>query len=60
MKPSDQRLEDIRAWLSGESKSDPSIKPQELAAMANELKQLRLRISTKSRTASAAFRTAGH
>jgi hypothetical protein len=60
MKPSDQRLEEIRAWLCGESKSDPSVKPQELAAIASELKQLRLRTSSKSRTASAPRRATGH
>jgi hypothetical protein len=48
---SDQRLEEVRAWLSGESKQDPSVRPEELAAIANELKQLRLRIMSKSRTA---------
>jgi hypothetical protein len=51
MKLSDERLEEIRAWLSGESKQDPSVKPQEMAAMAGELKQLRLRTSTRSRSA---------
>lgn len=51
MKLSDQRLEEIRAWLCGESKKDPAVKPQEMAAMASELKQLRLRTSTKSRSA---------
>jgi hypothetical protein len=51
MKLSDERLEEIRAWLSGESKQDPALKPQEMAAMAGELKQLRLRTSTRSRSA---------
>jgi hypothetical protein len=51
MKLSDERLEEIRAWLSGESKIDASVKPEELAAMANELRQLRLRTSTLSRSA---------
>ena len=45
MKLSDRRLEEIRAWLCGESKHDPSGSPQEMAAMATELKQLRLRTS---------------
>jgi hypothetical protein len=48
---SDQRLEEIRAWLGGESRQDPSVRPEELAAMANELKQLRLRTMSASRTA---------
>jgi hypothetical protein len=51
MKLSDDRLEEIRAWLCRESKMDPSVKPDEMAAMANELKQLRLRTSTQSRSA---------
>jgi hypothetical protein len=51
MKLSDERLEQIRAWLSGESTVDASVQPQEMAAMANELKQLRLRTSTGSRSA---------
>jgi hypothetical protein len=51
MKLSDKRLEEIRAWLCGESKIDPAVKPEEMAAMANELRQLRLRISTQSRSA---------
>jgi hypothetical protein len=51
MKLSDERLEEVRAWLSGERKQDPSVRPEELAAMANELKQLRLRISSASRSA---------
>jgi hypothetical protein len=61
MKLSDQRLEEIRAWLCGENKQDPSIQPEELAALANELKQLRLRISSASRSATASARgAAGH
>jgi hypothetical protein len=48
---SDQRLEEIRAWLGGESKQDPDVRPEELAAMANELRQLRLRTLSGSRTA---------
>lgn len=60
MKLSDERLEEIRAWLCGESKRDPSVKPQELAAVVSELKQLRLRTSSNSRTASAPFRAARH
>jgi uncharacterized protein YfkK (UPF0435 family) len=51
MKLSDERLEEIRAWLCGESKTDPAMKPEEMAAMANELRQLRLRTSTVSRSA---------
>jgi hypothetical protein len=51
MKPSDERLEEIRSWLCGESAQDPLVKKEELAAMANELKQLRLRVSSKSRSA---------
>jgi hypothetical protein len=51
MKLSDERLEEIRAWLCGESQIDASVKPEELAAMANELRQLRLRTSTLSRSA---------
>lgn len=60
MKLSDQRLEEIRAWLSGNSQQDPSIKEGEMASMANELKQLRIRTSSSSRTAAAANRTSGH
>jgi hypothetical protein len=59
MKLSDERLEEIRAWLSGESKTDPAAKPEEMAAMANELRQLRLRTSTLSRSALAPS-TRGH
>jgi uncharacterized protein YfkK (UPF0435 family) len=51
MKLSDERLEEIRAWLCGESKLDARVKPEEMAAMANELRQLRLRTSTRSRSA---------
>jgi hypothetical protein len=53
MKLSDERLEVIRAWLCGESKIDPAVRPEEMAAMANELRQLRLRTSTLSRSAMA-------
>lgn len=60
MKPSDQRLEEIRAWLNGETQHDPSIKHEELAAMANELKQLRLRTASSSRVAAASSRPTGH
>ena len=60
MKLSDQRLEEIRAWLCGESKHDPSVSPQEMAAMATELKQLRLRTSSSSRTELAPTSSAGH
>ncbi len=51
MKLSDTRLEEIRSWLCGESKLDPHMKRGEMAAMANELRQLRLRTSTTSRSA---------
>lgn len=60
MKLSDRRLEDIRAWLCGESKHDPSVSPQEMAAMAMELKQLRLRTSARSRSELAPTGAAGH
>jgi len=60
MKLSDERLEEIRAWLCGESLKDASVQPAELAAMAGELQQLRLRISSKSRSSTAAFRPAWH
>ena len=53
MKLTDARLEVIRAWLCGEIKTDAAVKPHELAAMANELRQLRLRTSTQSRSARA-------
>jgi hypothetical protein len=59
MRPSDERLEEIRSWLNGESIPDPSVRQEELAAMANELKQLRLRVSSSSRSASAPTRTHG-
>ena len=54
MKLSDQRLLEIRDWLCGESRQDPKVAQQELAAMAHELRQLRLRISSRSRSAAAA------
>jgi hypothetical protein len=54
----DQRLEEIRAWLCGESKHDPAVKPEELGAIANELKQLRLRMLPRSRAAAAPARPA--
>jgi hypothetical protein len=60
MKLSDQRLEEIRAWLCGESKHDPSVSPQEMAAMATELKQLRLRTSSSSRSELAPTSSADH
>lgn len=60
MRLSDQRLEDIRAWLSGEVGQDPSVKPEEVAAIANELKQLRMRISAASRSANAPAKAVGH
>ena len=51
MKLSDERLEQIRAWLCGESDTDARVLPEEMAVMANELRQLRLRTSTRSRSA---------
>jgi hypothetical protein len=51
MKLSDERLEQIRAWLSGESDTDAQVLPEEMASLVNELKQLRLRTSTRSRSA---------
>lgn len=60
MKLSDQRLEEIRAWLCGDSKQDPSMRQEEMAAIASELKQLRMRISSASRAAGASSRAAGH
>jgi hypothetical protein len=60
VKLSDQRLEEIRAWLCGESKQDPSMRQEEMAAIAGELKQLRMRTSSASRSASAPPRAAGH
>ena len=53
MKLTDQRLEEVRAWLDGEAKADPAVKQEELAAIANELKQLRIRTSSESRSAAA-------
>jgi hypothetical protein len=60
MNLSDERLEEIRAWLCAESKIDPSVKPEEMAAMASELRQLRLRTSTRSRSALAPSTPEGH
>ena len=60
MKLSDERLEEIRAWLCGETKTDPAIMAEEMAAMANELRQLRLRTSTLSRSALASSAPEGH
>jgi hypothetical protein len=60
MRLSDERLEEIRAWLGGDSKQDPVIKHEELSAMANELRQLRLRTSTNSRSAMTKANAAGH
>jgi hypothetical protein len=60
MKLSDERLEEIRAWLCGESKQDPAGSQEEMAAIANELKQLRLRTSSGSRSAAAPSRSVGH
>ncbi len=60
MKPSDQRLEEIRAWLHGETHVDPSIKREEWAAMVSELKQLRMRTASSSRVAAASSQTSGH
>jgi hypothetical protein len=51
MRLSDERLQEIRAWLGGDSKHDPLIEHEELFAMADELRQLRLRTSTTSRSA---------
>jgi hypothetical protein len=59
MKLSDQRLEEIRAWLCGDSKQDPSTRQEEMAAIASELKQLRMRTSSASRSAGASYRAAG-
>jgi hypothetical protein len=56
---SDQRLEEIRAWLAGDSQQDASPRREELAAIAGELKQMRLRTSSKSR-GSAPARTDAH
>jgi hypothetical protein len=60
MKLSDERLEEIRAWLCGESGVNPSVRPEEMAAMASELRQLRLRTSTRSRSALASSIPEGH
>jgi hypothetical protein len=60
MKLSDQRLEEIRAWLCGEAEQDPSVRHEEMAAIANELKQLRIRISAASRSANAPAKAVGH
>jgi len=60
MKLSDRRLEEVRAWLCGETQSDPAVRPEELAAIANELKQLRIRTSSASRSAAALPGTGGH
>lgn len=53
MRLSDERLEQIRAWLNGRHYLGPSPQPPELAAMADELHQLRLRTSSRSRSAAA-------
>ncbi len=53
MATTDQRLEEIRAWACGESKQDAAMRPDELADIVNELKQLRLRILSRSRAAAA-------
>jgi hypothetical protein len=60
VKPSDQRLEEIRAWLYGETQHDPAVQREEWAAMVNELKQLRLRTASSSRVAAAATQGSGH
>lgn len=60
MKVSDARLEEIGAWLGGERQQDPAIQPAELAAIVRELKQLRLRVSAKSRSGTASSHTAEH
>ncbi len=56
----DQRLEEIRAWACGESKRDAAMKPDELAAIANELMQLRLRTLSRSRAAAGRSGAVGH
>ena len=60
MRLSDERLEEIRAWLGGDSQHDPVIRDEELSAMADELRQLRLRTSTGSRSAFTKAGGAGH
>lgn len=60
MKLTDERLDEIRQWLSGESKKDAAVQPAELAAMAQELQQLRLRISSKARSAMGSVAASGH
>lgn len=60
MKPSDQRLEEIRAWLHGETQHDPAVQREEWAAMVNELKQLRLRTASSSRVAAATTHGSRH
>jgi hypothetical protein len=60
MKLSDQRLEEIRFWLSGDGTKDPHVKQDEYAAIVLELTQLRLRVSSRSRATTSTFRTAGH
>lgn len=60
MKLSDERLEEIRAWVCGASQKDAAVQPAELAAMAQELQQLRLRISSGSRSRMASLRPSWH
>jgi len=60
MRLSDERVEEIRATLSGESQQHPAPQPAELAALATELQQLRLRVSSKSRSANASIKPAWH
>jgi hypothetical protein len=55
MKVSDQRLEEIRATLAGETPRGAPPEPAELTAIVNELKQLRLRTSSASRSQVAAL-----
>ena len=60
MKLSDQRLEQIRSWLSGDGAKDPKIAREEYASIVHELTQLRLRVSSGSRATTSTFRSAGH
>jgi hypothetical protein len=60
MKLSDERLEQIRAWLCHETRLEPSPQPVELAAIASELQQLRLRTSSRSRSIAGSARPTGH
>jgi hypothetical protein len=60
MKLSDQRLEQIRSWLAGEAATDPDVVRDEYASIVHELTQLRLRVSSGSRSTTSTFRAAGH